>query len=419
MNNIIPPSRSMIKIFGIVGLINFIVFFLLWNYLSNEEYSNVPLRLIAAFLCFLLAISDYWPTKTRSYLIPFWYITICYCLPFFGAYMFLVNHSSPAWNSNIIIGLFWLVLITDWLTFIITLVIGSFLGTIYYKLSHGAIHLPSGEVTGIYSNYIWSVVLAVIFSRQKELTLQAQKIDILNILNKKLENALAAKTEFLNNISHEIRTPVHGFTVLSGGLVEHWYNFDETKKLNLAEQVASNAKRLGLFVGNLLDLAKFTNDKIYLHLTTIDLNLLIHDIIEECNSLYLSDKKIEIVFNPINPLLFDIDSERISKVLRNLFFNTIKFTPNNGLIKASAKISNDIFYFTISDSGIGIPSDELESIFEAFTQSSRTKTRAGGTGLGLSICRAIISAHHGKIWAENNKDGQGSRFHFTIPNKSN
>ena len=156
MNNIIQPSRSMIKIFGIVGLINFIVFFLLWNYLSNEEYSNVPLRLIAAFLCFLLAISDYWPTKTRSYIIPFWYITICYCLPFFGAYMFLVNHSSPAWSSNIIIGLFWLVLITDWLTFIVTLVVGSFLGTIYYKLSHGAIHLPSGEVTGIYSNYIWS-----------------------------------------------------------------------------------------------------------------------------------------------------------------------------------------------------------------------------------------------------------------------
>ncbi len=108
------------------------------------------------------------------------------------------------------------------------------------------------------------------------------------------------------------------------------------------------------------------------------------------------------------------DKERIGQVLRNLFVNAIKFSPDHGVIKASIALLNDKYHFSLTDEGIGIPKDELETIFDSFIQSSRTKTGAGGTGLGLSICRQIVESHHGKIWAENNA-GDGSSFHFIIP----
>ncbi len=107
---------------------------------------------------------------------------------------------------------------------------------------------------------------------------------------------------------------------------------------------------------------------------------------------------------------------RLNKVIRELLINAIKFSPNNGIIVTSLDIkkNEEEIYFKISDSGIGVPESELSNIFEAFTQSTRTKTKAGGTGLGLSICKKIIEAHHGKIWVTNNLD-KGSTFHFIIP----
>ena len=109
------------------------------------------------------------------------------------------------------------------------------------------------------------------------------------------------------------------------------------------------------------------------------------------------------------------DSNHLKQVILNLIDNAIKFNIYEGkiLIKL-AKTKDDQWHFSITDSGIGIPKTELENIFETFSQSSRTKTKAGGTGLGLSLCKQIIEAHHGKIWAENNIDS-GSSFHFTIP----
>ena len=238
----------------------------------------------------------------------------------------------------------------------------------------------------------------------------------MNLLNKELQKALAAKTEFLNNISHEVRTPIQGFTSISQGLVEHWNSFDDSKKFKFVTQVASSAKRLGSLMNNLLDLSKFTADKMFMDFKSMDLNLSIEEVIEECKTLYLNTKSIEIIFHQCKDANLVGDKERIGQVLRNIFANAIKFSSDKGKIIASLTSSNDSLHFSISDEGVGIPPTELKEIFDPFTQSSRTKTRAGGTGLGLSIAKEIIDAHHGKIWAENNIEG-GSCFHFIIPKK--
>ena len=107
-----------------------------------------------------------------------------------------------------------------------------------------------------------------------------------------------------------------------------------------------------------------------------------------------------------------MDPERIAQVLRNLMGNAFKFT-KAGKIKISLRTQGKNLEVVIEDEGIGIPEEELEEIFNPFVQSSKTKNYADGTGLGLSICKEIITAHNGKIWAENKIIG--SSFHFILP----
>ena len=96
--------------------------------------------------------------------------------------------------------------------------------------------------------------------------------------------------------------------------------------------------------------------------------------------------------------------------------NAVKFSNEKGKIKVAIGERNDSFMVSIKDEGIGVPEEELESVFDKFVQSSKTKTGAGGTGLGLSICKEILAVHHGRIWAENNPSG-GAIFAFEIPLK--
>jgi signal transduction histidine kinase len=108
------------------------------------------------------------------------------------------------------------------------------------------------------------------------------------------------------------------------------------------------------------------------------------------------------------------DPDKILQVLINLLSNAIKFTDENGSIAIQCSATDATAEIAIQDSGIGIPESELETVFDKFVQSSKTKNGAGGTGLGLAICREIVQAHHGKIWAENNPQG-GARFILRLP----
>jgi len=235
-----------------------------------------------------------------------------------------------------------------------------------------------------------------------------------------LEIALKAKTEFLNNMSHEVRTPITGVEGISQGLVDNWDKFNDAERLDFAKKVASNATRLRSLVGNLLDLSKFTAGKMILDFKNMNLNESVHSMIDEVQELYLQNKPISFKFNESFKASIVADSERISQVMRNLFVNAIKFSPadKDSTITASLEKTKlgdkDAILFRLSDEGVGVPENELEAIFDPFTQSTKTKTRAGGTGLGLSICKEIIEAHGGKIWAENNKK-VGASFSFIIP----
>ncbi|MEK6734650.1 MAG: ATP-binding protein [Pseudomonadota bacterium] len=408
---------------GYFLIIAYLVFYFFNRLVSNPQgYENLTLRLIVSFCGLLLILYRYWPKKLELLTPVFYYFTLLLSFPYFFTFMLLNNQSSSIWHLNGLAGFVLLSLFVDWASFIILSVLGILLAII----AADKIVLSSSLIS-IFSSYTIPIIYFFIFSKKRKMIelekdWYNQKITKLNNdLEKKvhdrtaeLKQALAYKTEFFNNISHEIRTPVHGFTAISEGLVDFWDELDEKKKYKYIQHIAENAKRLENLINSILDMSKFIADKMQVNLKEIDLNELVENIIEECNILYLTNKNIKINYIPKPDCIALADEEEMGKVLRNLFFNAIKFTPNNGTIDASLVKDYEHLHFSISDTGIGIPNGELLTIFEPFVQSSRTKAIGGGTGLGLGIVKKIIELHNGKVWAENNSKA-GAKFTFTIP----
>jgi two-component system, sensor histidine kinase ChiS len=238
-----------------------------------------------------------------------------------------------------------------------------------------------------------------------------------------LQKALQAKTEFLNNVNHELRTPVHGVMNFSDILVTDWDQYDDKMRLKLASDIYNSSERLHSLVTNLLDLSKYKEGKMMIIPVEADLTPVVAAVMHDCRPLYLNKKDITLVLeNPDVPMVGIFDKDRIMQVVRNLVSNAIKYS-DAGTI--TARISRVEFkqgrkkktglQFSLSDEGKGVPENELEDIFSPFTQSTRTRTGAGGTGLGLSISKEIIEGHQGKIWAECNPGGKGMVFSFIIP----
>jgi two-component system sensor histidine kinase ChiS len=420
--------------FAIFGIINYPLAYIYELY-TGDLKDGSHLRLISTLLCIILLYKNKIPEKFQKYLPLFWYITITISIPILTTFMLLEDNLSLGWLINFNIGVMIMILVVDSLSFLLLEFLGIALGIlIFYITGHSINTLPSSEHIMLFLYmFLCIVILGSIFSRNKEIfnnylqkakdDLQAQLETLVSERTIELKQALAFKTEFLNNMSHEIRTPIQGVTNISEGLVTHWKEFDDNKKFELAQILSNNAKRLLSLVGNLLDLSKIKAGKMLLELRMFDLNDSILDIIDECKTLYINDKNIEIKFTFNSSNLVVADQERITQVLRNLLINAIKFSPASGKITVILTPCDLVYddsknvhavQVTVTDEGVGIPSDESEIIFSPFEQSTRTKTKAGGTGLGLAICREIINAHYGRIWAQNNED-KGSSFSFIIP----
>lgn len=233
------------------------------------------------------------------------------------------------------------------------------------------------------------------------------------------ESAEAAnrfKSEFLANISHELRTPLHGMiSYASFGLVKSEKG-DRSKLRSYFDQISTSGANLLLLLNDILDLSKMESGMVTYQFDHWKLIILVMEVVEEFRA--LTDKKgLSISVHPVD---FDdtlmIDKGKIAQVIRNLISNAIKSTNPRGTIEIGIENDGDNIGLFVHDTGPGIPDGELETIFEKFVQSSKTKARDGGTGLGLAICKQIIEGHHGRIWAERGQE-QGAVFKFIIPKR--
>lgn len=246
-----------------------------------------------------------------------------------------------------------------------------------------------------------------------------QKNIALDQANRKLRKLDELKSNFTASVSHEIRTPLNSvresLTLLLDGVAD-----PKTERGQRVLEIARrNIDRLTSMINDLLDFSKIEAGKLRIRLEDCNLETLIDEVTTGFQGVAQS-KKIKLIYEPkAEAQSVYADAERVIQVITNLVNNALKFTAPGGTVTANYSIiENDMIKVTVADSGMGVPKEDLERIFERFEQSEHSNkdipkgTR--GTGLGLSICNELIKMHHGKIWAESEM-GKGSQFHFTLP----
>ncbi|WP_296697715.1 PAS domain S-box protein [Algoriphagus sp.] len=228
------------------------------------------------------------------------------------------------------------------------------------------------------------------------------------------EQASLIKSQFLSIMSHEIRTPMNAVIGLSHLLVEGNPRPDQLENLKTLQFSAENLMAL---INDILDFTKIDSGKVELELVPFDLQNVISRIVHS-HSFQASEKliKVEFKIDPKIPNQVIGDPIRLGQIINNLISNAIKFT-ENGYVKIILKeqlreSDYTVIEFTIEDTGIGIPEDKIETIFEAFTQASTSTTRKyGGTGLGLAIVKRLVALFGGEI-SVSSIEGKGSQFRF-------
>jgi len=225
------------------------------------------------------------------------------------------------------------------------------------------------------------------------------------------------KSSFLANMSHELRTPLNsilGFTQvilegLDGPLTE-----DMETDLTL---IHDSGQHLLALINDVLDMAKIESGKLSLSIEPIDLSDLLEGVLQTIEPL-ADERSLELKYeSELDPgMTIMADTVRLRQIVTNLVGNAIKFTEDGGITISSQKIDDHVLV-SVEDTGIGIPEDKLESIFEAFSQVDTSTTRkAGGTGLGLPISRQLVELHGGRLWAESSgNEGEGSVLQLELP----
>jgi PAS domain S-box-containing protein len=237
--------------------------------------------------------------------------------------------------------------------------------------------------------------------------------------NREVERVNRLKTEFLASMSHELRTPLHTIIGFSELLAEQLHGSLNEKQQRFIDHIHRDSLHLLELINDILDLSKIESGRIELHREPLDLAAIVEESLNSIRPLGQAKAlRIQSRLAPAGdggPLRVQADPLRLKQILVNLLTNAVKFTPAGGSIEVTARPSDELAEISVSDTGVGIPAEEHEAIFDIFHQAgATTKGVREGTGLGLAITKRLVEEHGGTI-AVASEPGKGSRFTFTIP----
>jgi signal transduction histidine kinase len=264
--------------------------------------------------------------------------------------------------------------------------------------------------------------LGVLADRMNHMSEELQRFDKeqrlaaaeLGRLNDQLAQSSKAKSEFLANMSHELRTPMNAMLGFTEMLLDGLYGDVPTALKEPLTDIQVNGRHLLRLINDVLDLSKIEAGRMELALGEYSVREVV-DIVQVSLRSLAAEKGLEFVTSVPDdlPVAYG-DNRRLTQCLMNLAGNAIKFTKQGRVEIGVELVAGEIIY-RVSDTGIGIPQDELENVFAEFRQVDATVTREfGGTGLGLSITKKFVEMHGGRIWVES-EVAKGCTFFFAVP----
>ncbi len=236
----------------------------------------------------------------------------------------------------------------------------------------------------------------------------------LELRNREVERANRLKSEFLASMSHELRTPLNAIIGFSDLLAEQIAGALSSKQQRFVNHIQQGARHLLALINDILDLSKVEAGRLELSRENVPVTTVLAEVLNGVRPAAAA-KRIA-VHSSIGPdVTVFADRIRFKQILLNLLGNAVKFTPDDGKIWVEATERRGRLTVSVSDTGLGIPAEEHEAIFDAFHQAgATTKGVREGTGLGLAISRRLVEEHGGRIWVES-EPGKGARLSFTVP----
>jgi Na+/proline symporter/signal transduction histidine kinase len=390
----------------------------------SSNYQNIIDVIYPSMLFSATALLSYplWPVfiKRSNTIVVVWnlvifYILICTC--FFFA---MISNFASIQLTLFMINLILISILLRWELSLLMIIVGTVI-TYQFLNYYAEEYILRDELqelkfkAGYLLLLISGILVAFLKPKQEAEALKEAKNSMLaeqmDYKDEELIRSMAIKQEFINNIGHEIRTPLTSITNIGRDLYEVYKDLSPAQLESALQNISESSERLESFVNNILDLSNLSTLNYKLNLSLINLRNLVLERVQRCKKLYLEEKELEIIVN-VSDISCLCDRHYIAATLDNLIINAIKYSNIGQIIINLEKKDNEIM-FSIKDQGIGVPQAELQSIFSPFVESSKTKSNAKGRGLGLSLCKKAVELHGGKIWAKSNET-DGSAFYFTL-----
>ena len=239
----------------------------------------------------------------------------------------------------------------------------------------------------------------------------------INQMTSKLLEMDNSRKEFVSNVSHELKTPLSSIKVLTESLLIQ-DNVSPEMYREFLTDINSEIDRQNAIINDLLTLVKFDEKEKVLNIVNISLNELVEQILKRLHPL-AEKKNVELILESRRDVNVEADEMKLTIALSNLIENGIKYNKDDGRVTATVNADHENAYITVKDTGIGIPSEHFDKIFDRFYRVDKTRDRAtGGTGLGLSIAHRSILLHKGNISIDSEPEN-GTQFVVTIPLKQN